>query len=276
MTSDVKTQNTIADLDSNLEQKPFTTTKGAETEELGARFPYLTGGGEDYPYSGNGQWIIDSDTYAENEEIVLNGDLIIENGGNLTLRNVTLLMNCTSDGELRIEVNSGGNLVIEMSSRISSVDPIYSWYLKANSGSNIRIQDSTITDAGREGGGEREIRGLWINTTNSMIINCTIQDNYCGILLYGAEDAFVANNTILNSTTNGILQESTDNSTITGNNIHNSGGQGISIDFSPGNSTIEHNTVINSTQRGIYIFQSSGVFVRGNTVMNNSFFGIYL
>ncbi|MEM2870762.1 MAG: hypothetical protein QW379_10185, partial [Thermoplasmata archaeon] len=47
-----------------------------------------------------------------NETIVLNGNLIVASGGNLTLENVTILFNCTSNGQYRFEVQEGGQLQI--------------------------------------------------------------------------------------------------------------------------------------------------------------------
>jgi len=70
------------------------------------------GGGGNYPYSGSGDWIIDSDTFVYNETVVVNGNLIIQNGGKLTLRDTTLKMDVSSDGEYYIEVQSGGELHI--------------------------------------------------------------------------------------------------------------------------------------------------------------------
>ena len=60
-----------------------------------------------------GDWVVNgTETYTD-EIIVLNGSLIINSGGSLTLRHVTLAMNCTvADNQYNIIVNSGGSLTI--------------------------------------------------------------------------------------------------------------------------------------------------------------------
>ena len=48
-------------------------------------------------------WIVNKTEIRINETIILDGNLTIENGGNLTFRNVTLIMNCFEDGEFGIK-----------------------------------------------------------------------------------------------------------------------------------------------------------------------------
>ena len=69
-----------------------------------------TGHGSEEPQPETGDWIITNTTVVENRTIVLNGNLTIEPGGNLTLVNCTLLFNCSFDGQYGIEVRSGGQL----------------------------------------------------------------------------------------------------------------------------------------------------------------------
>jgi len=53
-------------------------------------------------------WIVTGEEVHENEVIILTGNLIVQAGGDLTLINCTLLMNCTYDGEWQIRVESDG------------------------------------------------------------------------------------------------------------------------------------------------------------------------
>ena len=71
--------------------------------------PPPIGGGDS-----TGDWVIENgDTILrENQEIRLKGNLYIEDGGNLTFKNVTLKMNSSTDGEFKIEVKSGGEFYI--------------------------------------------------------------------------------------------------------------------------------------------------------------------
>ena len=69
-----------------------------------------TGGVFVTPYD----WIIEAgdDILWESASILVNGNLTVQSGGRLVLDQVNLRMNCTIDGLLGIEVESGGELVV--------------------------------------------------------------------------------------------------------------------------------------------------------------------
>jgi hypothetical protein len=70
------------------------------------------GGYGNYPPPGVGNWIITGNTAVWNEAITINGSLTITGTGRLTLINCTLKMNCTSDGQYKIQVNSTGEFYV--------------------------------------------------------------------------------------------------------------------------------------------------------------------
>ena len=70
-----------------------------------------------------GDWIVVNTTIIENDTITLNGNLIIESGGNLTLVNTTILFNSSFDGQYGIYVREGGELHVTGSKSIIHVDP---------------------------------------------------------------------------------------------------------------------------------------------------------
>jgi len=63
-------------------------------------------------YPDVGDWIINDNRICENVSITMNGNITIQNGGNLTFRNITLKMNNTQDAISNIEVQSGGKMFI--------------------------------------------------------------------------------------------------------------------------------------------------------------------
>jgi hypothetical protein len=67
-------------------------------------------GSGDYPYSGHGSWRITRDTLVSGEVIVVNGDLIIEEGGGLVLLDSTIVMNCSYPGQYKVVIRPGGTL----------------------------------------------------------------------------------------------------------------------------------------------------------------------
>lgn len=53
-------------------------------------------------------WQVTYSTLCENMTIIMNGNLTITSGGSLILRNTTLIMNGSKDGQLAIEVRPRG------------------------------------------------------------------------------------------------------------------------------------------------------------------------
>jgi hypothetical protein len=80
-----------------------------------------TGSG-DYPYSGHGSWRITKDTLVSSEVIVLNGDLVIDEGAKLVLLDSTIYINCSYPGQYRVLIHPGG--ILEMAQ--SSILPVNS------------------------------------------------------------------------------------------------------------------------------------------------------
>ena len=77
-------------------------------------------GSGDYPYKGQGTWRITKETLVSNEHIVVNGDLIIEEGARLVLLDSTIFINCSYPGQFRVLVRPGG--ILDMAQ--SSIEPV--------------------------------------------------------------------------------------------------------------------------------------------------------
>ena len=104
-----------------------------------------------------GDWIIADETTIKNETIILNGNLIITESGELTLYNSILKMNCTSDGEYKIQVNNSGKMNILWSTvQNGSSDHNFDWYFLG--GSCGIISNSTISHVGYSGSGSQGIK----------------------------------------------------------------------------------------------------------------------
>ncbi|MEA1908519.1 MAG: hypothetical protein U9N43_05755, partial [Euryarchaeota archaeon] len=105
-------------------------------------------------------WVVNETEIHCNEIIVLNGDLTIENGGNLTLRNVTLRMDCDYDGQHHIEVKDGGAFYVydndndpatpEDASVITALNPDQGYLFRVNAGSTFQMKNSELHGCGYE------------------------------------------------------------------------------------------------------------------------------
>jgi membrane protein implicated in regulation of membrane protease activity len=92
----------------------------------------------------DGNWIISDSVTVEDRIIVLNGDLVIEDGGELTLRNVQLKFNCESNREFKLSVEDGGELSI-YNSQVSS-NTNYNYIIEVDDKGEFNIYNSTLTE----------------------------------------------------------------------------------------------------------------------------------
>ncbi|MFX0114307.1 MAG: nitrous oxide reductase family maturation protein NosD [Candidatus Hodarchaeota archaeon] len=234
--------------------------------------------GSSPPSSGN--WDISSDTVIEDERYIINGSIRILSGANLTLNNVTLWMNCTSDGEYNITVYDGGELYIH-NCTITAYNTYFSWYLTAKSGSLVLLNESTFSYAGYTHGSYGSFSGLHFGTDDAMVLNCTIHHNYYGLSfsgglsLSGINYCTIKNNSISHSSKYGLYLSNFRNSTISENIVTNSLLDGIYLN-SAYNNTLSGNTVTNSSEYGIRLASADNNTLSGNIVTNSSNFGIFL
>ena len=168
--------------------------------------------------SQNGDWIVNTTTYVDDKTIVLNGNLIIKNNGNLTLNNITLLINCTYDGEYYIEVQDGGSLYI-YNSNITAVNISCHYLFWVRNRSNFEMKNSELHECGYEPETEYTdyLLGLVVETDGIIIKNCIISNNYVGIILYSSFNIIKNNHILYNHI--GVLLSASNN--ITRNNISN-------------------------------------------------------
>jgi parallel beta-helix repeat protein len=220
-------------------------------------------------------------TIVENTTIILAGNLTIQSGGNLTLRNVSLWMDCHAVGQYHIKVVNGGTLSIEGNSTVTAVNPSFAWFLMAKPNTNLRLLDSHFSYGGWEWGSYGNHTGIWINTNEAQVINCTMNYCYDGIYLYEANDSIIANNTITNVNSVGIYFQNAANSTVSHNTIINSSFFGICLGgtsppptLGARNSTVSDNIIINTVADAISINESPNCTVSRNYVEESGGYGI--
>lgn len=215
-----------------------------------------------------GNWTVTGTQVVQNESITLNGNLTVENGGNLTVRNAVLQLNLQSNEQYGIRVEPGGSLYI-YNSKISSEDGIHVFSFFVN-GSNFEMEGSTLKNAGWCGnvqGGSAPLCGGGLNPSSSL-------NGYQGLFVETA-GAVVTGNTINGS---GIgLTVSGPNAEVNGNRITSSEYSSLLITSNQQGPTPYYN---NDTVEGNYFYQSAtsasaGMIILqysgGNMIQNNTF-----
>lgn len=78
--------------------------------------------GSDWVFK-NEDWIVNKTTVVQDEVMLLSGNLIVKDGGSLTLSNFTLILNCTTNGSYGVSIGNNSALRI-LSSHIRSYNTV--------------------------------------------------------------------------------------------------------------------------------------------------------
>ncbi len=249
------------------------------------------GGGEDYPYSGTGDWLIDNDTFVYNETIEVNGNLIIQDGGKLVLRGTTIKMNVSSNGQYYIQVETGGELQVldwdndsstqgdrsiitdgdwDNDSAAYNSAENHRFSMRVRSGSTFIMTNSELRESGY-GGGDKA--GTNLDGRSEFVFEGNfVTKCYRGLQLvysYGPGKQ-VRNNTFDACESAGIIMYYSHNTTLEDNAFYNCPHEGIYLYSHPNNPLYytSDNTIRNNYfQDNIY-----GTYLYGANCYRNEFY----
>ncbi|MFB0559831.1 MAG: right-handed parallel beta-helix repeat-containing protein [Candidatus Lokiarchaeia archaeon] len=225
-----------------------------------------------------GDTIISEPWNISNIYIILNGNLTIASEGSLTLTNVNLEVNCTYNGEHRIEVQNNGALYINGSSIITALSTSNMFLFWVQSGATFQMNDSELHYCGyNDPDIEYDIYnyGLWINTNNTIIDNNTLTNNYCGIVIQNSYYNTIRNNTATNNSVGFFLHSSSYNELVN-NTATNNGWCGFRLEVGSDNNNITSNIVANNIGDGFELSWGSNNLFSGNNVTGNGNTGFFL
>lgn len=200
--------------------------------------------GADPPATGD--WVVDDTTTLTNQDVVVTGDVIVRNGGSLTLTGGSLSLNMTAHGQYGILVESGGHLVLEGVRDVDSVGGAYRYNITLRGSAFIgnstirRMDGPTVPNPLSTPQGlvipsssvrlyetiVRDARGFAITVqpgsladVTPVIESCTIRNNgggiYCGGMLIATGDPVIKNCRFFSNTIGDVVALAA-NPTITG------------------------------------------------------------
>jgi len=217
----------------------------------------------------SGDWIVTGTESYSDQTIVLSGNLVIENGGNLTFENVRFELNCHFDGEYNISVNPGGKFYVLDGSVITSHVPsnAYSFFVLSNS--TFRMSRSELHSAGWRIPFVEEHMGLHILSDDAVVENCLISNNSHSIFTNG--DGVVIRNNNITENYEGLR---IGGAALIYNNYISKNGDGIHMGgaCSP---TIYDNVIEYNSGSGIGIAEATPI-IRNNNISKNAGVGINL
>jgi len=196
----------------------------------------------------NGDWVVTGTESYYGEVFVLNGNLIVENDGNLTFSKVTLKMNCAYDGQFNITVKHGGRFYVLNGSIITSVDPDNEYAFVVCDGSTFRMNHSKLHECGWAWPEYEKTAGLSIRSGDAIVENSLISHSWNGI----------------NVLSDGVV--------VCDNNVTANNNDGIVVCRC--NSSIYNNYLSWNKRNGMEIQDCNGSIIYNNTVTSNSADGI--
>ena len=257
----------------------------------------------EYPPPDEGDWFIGKETYVGNETIQLNGNLIVNRFGTLTLRNVTLVFMNVQQGEYGIEVRKEGTLnILDLDDDpgtkgdrtiIKPMAPDDQFTFKVQPEAGFLMKNSEVASCGFFSAAAGDTLGLIIQAKGTTVKNTLFRDCYNGITIQGESTTIVGceikdsrNDGIHTTSSNSIIQDcsvtdsknfgiysTSPNTTIQDCRI--TGGQSNGIYSSAGSANILDCVVENTNSTGIYI-SGSGSNITNCSFLGNRFDGIYV
>ncbi len=224
-----------------------------------------------------GDWEVTDVRDYYNCTIVMNGSIIVKNGGSLTLRNVTVIMNNTFNGTFNIEVQSGGSFYIYDFDNLSSTDfdrsnitsanPDYHYMFWVRDGASFIMKNSEMYGCGWN---SLSNQGLTIESDWVVIDSNIITNGWEGVRLRYSSDCAITNNTISNGFIGFNAWYSSGNTIV--NNSFSNNTYGTRVQYSSDN-TITYNDVSNC-QYGIYLIDAPRTIITKNSIYSNILYGI--
>jgi hypothetical protein len=215
----------------------------------------------------SGDWNVTSTIDHSNIPIVVDGNLNIKSGGNLTMDNSKLKINSSYDGEYKINVMNNGTLNLS-STIVSQYQANYSFDFEVYG--IMKTYKSQINSP--NGNISSGIGGIKIYSNNVNIVNTTIIDGKSSGLYIFNSDPVIENTHIISNQGNGIYL---DRSNATLKSLQIIGNQNYGILFNNSNAKLDK-SFIHNYKPSLYFTEGSNATVTNSTFGGNNNYTINL
>jgi parallel beta-helix repeat protein len=227
--------------------------------------------GPNTPPPASGDWIINQPgNNVNNTTILLNGSLYIV-AGELTLDNVTLIMNCTVDGQYQINISAGGTLNVTNTNITAFNGSLH--YKFAVYGS-MTMDRCNVSEMWGDYTIYRGVGGVTIFSNETKIRSSSISTSESsGIQVHSNARPEIVDTQIINNTRNGLITLDSAGPQISRCIFRANGNNGISIADSSA-PVLMNCTFTGNIAMGIAIFDVSNSLITDCTVIDNLLDGI--
>lgn len=224
-------------------------------------------------YPAQGDWVISGVENIENQIIMLNGNLVVNDGGSLTIRKTNLFINNSYPGQFNIKVEPGGSLKI-YDSTLKPSNLSYSFGIRVQEGS-IVLSNNHIAGIGFIDQDDKLCPTVELHYVHGALISGNYITNVKSLVfhLQNTTSSEISDNIIetLEKATDpypsafGLVQSS--NNTITNNTI-----TGVYTGMLFSNQSSHNYVAFNSLTPGTAGHLGNGIYV-DNDSNNNRFYG---
>jgi len=210
----------------------------------------------------SGDWVVNDTVLCTGMSFYLNGSLLVNSSGNLTLQDTAVLFNSSFDGQFGVESN--GSLYLMGALMNKSTGGAY--YFVSNAGANLEIRNSYIYSCGFQSSDPRKT-GVYSASAWTNVTNTTFSKNYFGLTI-NAGNANVSGNRFVSSTAGAISITGSNavfaNNTIGSINDNCSAGI-MSAQMQANNSQVKNNSFFSGLDGGLRIYGNANN-VAGNNI----------
>ncbi|MBM4249000.1 MAG: hypothetical protein FJ149_06130 [Euryarchaeota archaeon] len=209
----------------------------------------------------SGEWAITTAETFSSRTFQLNGNLTVRAGGSLTLTSVKLSLSPGYEGELHIEVQSGGALVLEDrdhnpaspdDATVVSSSTAYQYLFWVRPGASLVIESSVVRNCGHSPGARGETAGPYLQSSDCRISNSTFTDNFHGLAVDGCSP-MIDNSTLYQNRRHGMYVRDAD-MTLEDNLFDTNAAHGLQLDSSM--ATLRRNIFRGNLQDGLNAFKT--------------------
>lgn len=210
-----------------------------------------------------GDWVVNDTTAVSDTSIILNGNLIVQSAGLLTLTNVDLTVNCNYPGQFRIDVQQGGELHL-VGCNLSSANASRGYLFWTASTSLLEIRGSRVSGAGTAASADGSTNGILVRTASALISGSDFTGNFEA--LHIRDCALTVSDCTFSKNEAGIAASNC-SLTVTGCLFEDGNASGLSL-YNGSDATISGCRFLRNFRYGIYVNHSIAA-ASGNSFEEN-------
>jgi parallel beta-helix repeat protein len=219
----------------------------------------------------NGDWIIYTGEICTPTAgpWTVNGNIEVQNNGNLTLNGVQVRMASASQGQRTINVRTGGTFNIFGGSTITASVTSFHYKFLIEMSATVQISSSTVEYCGYDISPDDAI-GMRVQSNQVTITKSTFRNGYAGIYVKGASPT-IDNSTFSSNRFGIFIAGNAAKPTFYDNKVLTNGDGVFVTDAAP---TLKNNEIHDNVDRGVFLLRADATLTTNN--IHNNRYAVYI